>query len=94
MPGAGEHHPGAVVAHEPHGALDRAGGVDDPVSLNPVVLHPRGVRPTVSLGEVVVAALQRAVGAAVVDPEHGGARQHPAAGRLDLGNQMVDVGRA
>ena len=94
MAGTGEHHPGAVIAHETYGTLYGPGGVDNPVRLDPVVFHARGVGGSIGLGEVVVAALQRAVGAAVVDPEHGGARQHPAAGRLDLGNQMVDIGRA
>ena len=75
MAGAGKHHAGAVIALEADGAFDRAGGVDDVAGLDAVVFHTGRVGPTIGFGEVVMASLDRAKCACVVDAEHGGARQ-------------------
>ena len=92
--GAGQHDAGTVVVAEHQRALDGAGrnhasfGVDAPQALARLVLRRHR--------HVVVDALQRRIGAVVVDAEHRGARQDAhIRQRRQLGGDMGDpVGRA
>ena len=91
---AGQHNARAVVAFEPDRPLDCAGGVDDVCRLYAVVFHPCRMRLTVGFGEVIVATLNSAKSACIVDPKHSCSRQQAPARCFDLAAQVVHVIRA